>query len=175
MSFSPSFRLSLLSFRLSRVAIAVAVLLLTTTLFFACADEDAGMFDAEADPAPAIAPSVPDTTPDTAGTAYQFLSASEAKAIMDSGESYILLDVRTEEEFRAEHVEGALLIPYDEVWIRATDELPDLDALILIYCRSGRRSAEAAYMLIDMGYSKVYDFGGILDWHYDTVGDMVGN
>ena len=89
--------------------------------------------------------------------------------MMLEADSYILLDVRSEGEYNEEHIEGALNIPDDELGERAADELPDKNALILIYCRSGRRSANAANELIDSGYKNVYDFGGIIDWPYDTV------
>ena len=102
--------------------------------------------------------------------AYHKISAQEAYRMMRAEEAYILLDVRTEEEYAASHIEGALLIPAYEIGRRAVAELPDKDALILVYCRSGRRSANAAYDLIDMGYTNVYDFGGIIDWTYETAG-----
>ena len=89
--------------------------------------------------------------------------------MMDSGEPYILLDVRTEEEYVAKRINGALLIPDTAISERATAELPDKFARILVYCRSGRRSARAANMLVRMGYKQVYDFGGINDWPYATV------
>ena len=97
------------------------------------------------------------------------ITAEEAKKIMDSGEEYTLLDVRTDAEYNEGHIEGAILIPDYEIKDRAESELPDKTALILIYCRSGRRSANVAYELAAMGYTKVYDFGGIIDWGYGTV------
>ena len=100
---------------------------------------------------------------------YRKISAQEAKAMLDESTDLILLDVRTEAEFAAGHIEGAILIPDSELATRAETELPDKDALILIYCRSGNRSAKAARQLLEMGYSQVYDFGGILDWPYDLV------
>jgi len=87
---------------------------------------------------------------------------------MDSGEEYILLDVRTDQEFNEGHIGGAMLIPDYEIAVRAEQELPDKNALILIYCRSGRRSANIANELLEMGYLRVYDFGGIIDWPYET-------
>jgi len=89
--------------------------------------------------------------------------------IMSEEEEYILLDVRTEEEYAEAHIEGAGLLPYDEIADRAEAELPDKDAVILVYCKSGGRSEIAAKTLAGMGYSKVYDFGGINDWPYETV------
>ena len=93
------------------------------------------------------------------------ITPSEAKEIMDSEEGYILLDVRTEEEFLEGYIEGAILIPYDEIDSRG-EELTNKTATILVYCRSGRRSAIAAQALVDMGFANVYDFGGIIDWPY---------
>ncbi len=103
------------------------------------------------------------------GAAYQTISAEDAKAMMDDGAPYILLDVRTQEEFDEGHIDGALLLPYDEIAGLAETELPDEDARILLYCRTGRRSAIAAETLAGMGYTDVYDFGGIVDWPYQTV------
>ncbi|MCL2672313.1 MAG: rhodanese-like domain-containing protein [Clostridiales bacterium] len=112
-----------------------------------------------------------DNTPSLATPpVYQKISANDAKQIMDSGEEYILLDVRTEEEFAEGHIKGAILIPDYELADRAETELPNKDARILIYCRSGRRSANAANALIELGYTNVYDFGGIIDWPFETVG-----
>ncbi len=106
-----------------------------------------------------------DSTPPT----YTKLSASQAKAVMDRGEPYLLLDVRTEAEFRERHIPGAMLLPHAELKERAATELPDKNALILLYCRSGRRSAAAAHELVRMGYTQVYDFGGINDWPYEIA------
>lgn len=100
---------------------------------------------------------------------YRTLTAQEAKARMDSGDSIVVLDVRTEAEFEEKHIEGAVLIPNETIISEPPAELPDKDAEILIYCRSGNRSRQAAEKLIGMGYSNVYDFGGINSWPYDTV------
>jgi len=100
---------------------------------------------------------------------YRRITTEEAYQMMQDTEEYILLDVRRVDEFNEEHIEGAILIPYDEIEKRAAVELPDKKALILIYCRSGRRSETAANILVNMGYTNVYDFGGILDWPFDTV------
>ena len=102
---------------------------------------------------------------------YQIITSAQARQMMDDGHAFILLDVRTTEEFETERIEGALLIPVHEVKERAQAELPDKNARILVYCRSGRRSAQAAHDLINMGYANVYDFGGIIDWPYETVSD----
>lgn len=102
-------------------------------------------------------------------TSYVQISAKQAKTIMDEQEEYILLDVRTEREFAEGHIEGAILIPNTEIVSRAAEKLPDKDALILVYCRSGNRSKQAALALVDMGYTNVLDFGGIIDWPYKIV------
>ena len=100
---------------------------------------------------------------------YTKISAKQAKDMMDNGNPYILLDVRTEEEFREIRINGAILIPDSEIKNRAAAELPDKEALIFVYCRSGRRSTKAANELASMGYTNVYDIGGIIDWKYETV------
>ncbi|MGI6753963.1 MAG: rhodanese-like domain-containing protein [Eubacteriales bacterium] len=100
---------------------------------------------------------------------YKKLTAEAAKARIDSGDEVIVVDVRTEKEYAAGHIEGAILIPNETITDKRPEQLPDLDAEILIYCRSGRRSAEAAKKLIAMGYKRVYDFGGIIDWSYGIV------
>jgi rhodanese-related sulfurtransferase len=105
----------------------------------------------------------------TASAVYTKITPEEAKEMIDDGEPFILLDVRTEEEFTESHIEGAVLIPDTEIADRASDELPEKDARILVYCRTGRRSAAAANALVDMGYTSVYDFGGIVDWSYETI------
>ncbi|WP_298023904.1 rhodanese-like domain-containing protein [uncultured Dysosmobacter sp.] len=114
-------------------------------------------------------------TPNSAGTeatgrdgGSRLLSPEEAKARLDANEAAILLDVRTQEEFDGGHIPGAVCLPNELI----TADMPvafDKDAEILVYCRSGRRSAEAAQKLTDMGYTNVADFGGILDWPYETT------
>lgn len=101
---------------------------------------------------------------------YHKISAEQAKEMMSDTDEYILLDVRTDKEFKEKRIDRAILIPDYEIESRAADELPNKDSLILIYCRSGRRSEIAAKKLVKMGYTNVYDFGGIIDWPYDTVG-----
>jgi rhodanese-related sulfurtransferase len=100
---------------------------------------------------------------------YQHITADEAKALMDSEKGYIILDVRTEEEYAAGHIEGAVLIPDYEIQEKAEEILLDKSQLILVYCRSGRRSKNAASTLASLGYTNVKEFGGIIDWKYGTV------
>ena len=99
-------------------------------------------------------------------TAYKQISPSEAKEIMDSNENVIILDVRELYEYEEGHIKGAVLIPYTEIENRAATELPDKESVILVYCRSGRRSKIAAQTLADLGYKNVMEFGGINDWEY---------
>lgn len=99
---------------------------------------------------------------------YMNITAAEAKAIMDSQESYIILDVRTRKEYDEGHIPGAILIPNTEIEARAEENLPDKDQLILVYCRSGRRSKMAAEILAELGYINVREFGGIVDWPYEV-------
>ncbi len=100
---------------------------------------------------------------------YEQISAEEAKSLMDSEKDYIIIDSRTEAEFNEGHIEGAILIPEYEIAQRAEKELPDKDQLILVYCRSGRRSKIASEELSKLGYTNVKEFGGIIDWPYETV------
>ena len=102
-------------------------------------------------------------------SAYEQITPAEAKALIDSEEGYIILDVRTEEEFAEGHIEGAILIPDYEIGVKAESILTDKDQLILVYCRSGRRSKNAASELATLGYTNIKEFGGINDWKYRTV------
>ncbi|MPM09793.1 Thiosulfate sulfurtransferase GlpE [bioreactor metagenome] len=99
---------------------------------------------------------------------YVKISPKDAKEIMDNEES-IVLDVRTKDEYDQGHIEGAVLLPVDEISSKAEEVLKDKKAKILVYCRSGNRSATAAKTLIKMGYENVLDFGGIIDWPYEIL------
>ena len=100
--------------------------------------------------------------------AYMNITAEEAKVLMDTEERYIILDVRTQEEYDESHIPGAILIPNTEIEARAEEELTDKDQLILVYCRSGRRSKLAAEILVELGYTNIKEFGGIIDWPYEV-------
>ena len=100
---------------------------------------------------------------------YEQITPEEAKKIMDSGEEHIILDTREQDEFDEGHIPGAILIPYTEIENKAEEMLPDKDKLILVYCRSGRRSKIAAESLSKLGYTNVKEFGGIIDWEYEVV------
>ena len=100
---------------------------------------------------------------------YEQISGAEAKALMDSESGYIIIDARTQEEYDQGHIPGAILIPEYEIADRAESELPDKDQLLLVYCRSGRRSKIAAEELVKLGYTNIKEFGGIIDWEYEIV------
>ena len=102
---------------------------------------------------------------------YEQISQEEAKALMESETDYVILDVRTEEEFAEGYIAGAILIPDYAIKEKAESMLPDKDQLILVYCRSGRRSKLAASELVTLGYTNVKEFGGIIDWSYGIVKD----
>ena len=102
------------------------------------------------------------------GAVYMNITAEEAKQIMDSEERYIILDVRTQEEYDQGHIPNAILIPDTEIKNKAEKVMMDKDQLILVYCRSGRRSKLAAEILAELGYTNVKEFGGIIDWPYEV-------
>ena len=102
------------------------------------------------------------------GAEYVNITAEEAKQIMDSEEGYIILDVRTQEEYDQGHIPGAIVISHEEIAEKAEEVLTDKDQLILVYCRSGRRSKIAAEALAELGYTDIKEFGGIIDWPYET-------
>lgn len=98
---------------------------------------------------------------------YHKISAEEAKKMMEE-EHVMIVDVRTAEEYAEKHIPGAILVPNETIGQESPKELPDKKATLLIYCRSGNRSRQAAEKLLDLGYENVYDFGGIKDWTYET-------
>ena len=109
------------------------------------------------------------TDANTSTPAYEQITQEEAKEIIDSGTQHIIIDARTEEEFAQGHIPNAILIPEYEIASRAEAEIPDKNALILVYCRSGRRSKIASEELVNLGYTNVKEFGGIIDWQYEIV------
>ena len=109
------------------------------------------------------------TTESAQTLGYEQITQEEAKRLMDTETDYVIVDARTEEEYNEGHIEGAILIPEYEIGERAPKELPQKDQLILVYCRSGRRSKIASQALADLGYTNVKEFGGIIDWEYGVV------
>ena len=98
---------------------------------------------------------------------YENITAPEAKTIMDTEEGYVILDTRTREEYDQGHIPGAIQISHDEIMKKAEEVLTDKDQLIQVYCRSGRRSKIAAEALVELGYTNIKEFGGIIDWPYE--------
>ncbi|MBR5137294.1 MAG: rhodanese-like domain-containing protein [Clostridia bacterium] len=107
----------------------------------------------------------------TSKNTYTQITQAEAKNIMDTQKGYIILDVREDYEFADGHIPGAVLLPNGDITTKAESVLTDKSQLILVYCRSGRRSKEAAQKLADLGYTNVKEFGGIIDWPYGTTKD----
>lgn len=105
----------------------------------------------------------------TVNAVYHTLSSDEAKTLLDSSSPPTLVDVRTSAEYAERHIPNAILIPNETIKDVPPKELPDPDAQILVYCRTGVRSRQAANKLVAMGYTRVYDIGGISSWPYETV------
>ena len=106
-------------------------------------------------------------TPDKTEEYYVNITQDEANAIMDSGVPHIILDVRTESEYNQGHIPNAILIPDTEIKEKAESIITDKNSLILVYCRSGNRSKKASEYLLELGYTNIKEFGGIIDWQYD--------
>lgn len=100
---------------------------------------------------------------------YEQITQEDAKKMMDSEKDFIILDVRTPEEFASGHIKDAVNIPNETIFDKESTELTDKSQLILLYCRSGRRSKEAAKKLAKIGYTNIKEFGGIIDWKWDII------
>ena len=100
---------------------------------------------------------------------YRQVSPEEAAAMMEEESYYIILDVRTQEEYETAHIPGAICIPNETIGTEDIPELPDKDQLILVYCRSGNRSKQASEKLAKQGYANIVEFGGINSWTGETV------
>ena len=100
---------------------------------------------------------------------YQQISMKEAVSIMETEDNYIILDVRTKEEYQEKHIPGAVNLPNETIGTEDIPELPAKEQLILVYCRSGNRSKQAAKKLAALGYTNIIEIGGINDWTGDTV------
>ncbi len=104
-----------------------------------------------------------------AAAVFACITQEEARRRMAEDDGHIVLDVRTQSEYAEGHIPGAVCLPNEEIGTEPPALLPDREQIILVYCRSGRRSKEAAQKLADMGYANVLEFGGILDWTGETV------
>ena len=100
---------------------------------------------------------------------YKQISQEQAKEMMAKEDGHVVVDVRRQDEYDAGHIPGAILIPNESIGTEQPERLPDLNQIILIYCRSGNRSKQAAQKLFDMGYRNIYEFGGIIDWTGEIV------
>ena len=104
----------------------------------------------------------------SAGT-YRQITAQEAAELMESETGYIVLDVRTPAEYAERHIPGAINVPNETIGSTSPEQLPDRKQLILVYCRSGNRSKQAADKLVALGYTNIVEFGGINSWPGETV------
>ena len=100
---------------------------------------------------------------------YRQITQEEAKEMMKKNDGQVIVDVRRQDEYDAGHIPGAILIPNESIGTEKPEQLPDLDQIILVYCRSGNRSKQAAQKLFDMGYERIYEFGGINTWTGEVV------
>jgi len=103
---------------------------------------------------------------------YRRITMQEAVEMMEKEDDYIILDVRTEQEYIAGHIPGAIVIPNETIGTEEIPQLPDKDQLIMVYCRSGNRSRQASDKLVKLGYTSIVEFGGINDWPGETVSGM---
>ena len=111
------------------------------------------------------------TAPAQRTPGYRQITMDEAVVMMAEESDYIILDVRTREEFSDKHIPGAICIPNETIGIEDIPELPNKDQLILVYCRSGNRSKQASEKLVALGYTNIVEFGGINDWPGETVSE----
>jgi rhodanese-related sulfurtransferase len=133
--------------------ILIVILLIAAFLFVAC-----GKTKAEEKK----------TTMETETVSYKNISPKDAKARLEAEKDIILLDVRTLDEYAEKHIPNSLLIPVDVIEKEAPAKLADKSAVIFVYCRSGRRSVAASEALVKLGYTNIYNLGGIIDWPYET-------
>jgi rhodanese-related sulfurtransferase len=105
----------------------------------------------------------------SSAVSYKQITQEEAKEMMTKDDGHIIVDVRRQDEYDEGHIPGAILIPNESITDKKPEELPDLNQIVLVYCRSGRRSKEATQKLADMGYTHVYEFGGINTWTGEVV------
>lgn len=134
--------------------IIICFILTAITLLTSCAAKSVGIIPSS-------------ETPGSASEAYHKITSEEAKNIMESG-GVTVVDVRRPEEYAEKHIPGAILVSNETIAEKSDEMLPDKDAVLLIYCRTGVRSKQASDKLIKLGYRNIYDFGGIVDWQYET-------
>ncbi len=138
---------------MSKIFIA-ALVILSLVVVVSCKNQNAGAAE---------------QTESRSTAVYTKISPQAAKTMMDEQPGITVVDVRTRQEYEAAHIDGSINIPNETIGTSNVETLPDLDATILLYCRSGSRSSQAARKLIALGYTNVLDFGGIIDWPYEVV------
>lgn len=106
-------------------------------------------------------------------SSYKKITMDEAADLMEKEKNYIIVDVRTREEYEVQHIPGAVNIPNETIGKETVPELEDKTQMILVYCRSGNRSKQASEKLVQLGYENVIEFGGIIDWKGETVSENV--
>ena len=109
------------------------------------------------------------SAPEQSDLGYMQISESDALELMAEEKDYIILDVRTPEEFEERHIVGAINVPNETIGTEEIAELPDEDQMILVYCRSGNRSKDASQKLVELGYTNIIEFGGINNWTGETT------
>ena len=110
------------------------------------------------------------TLPET--NTYRQITMQEAVELMEKEDNYLILDVRTEQEYAAGHIPGAIVVPNETIGTEEIAQLPDKEQLIMVYCRSGNRSKQASDKLVKLGYTNIIEFGGINSWPGETVSGM---
>ena len=151
----------------SKVIIATAVVLVLVAAMSACAANSDKITDTEANSELKMQENKNMNQEQT--NTYRQISMDEAVAMMAQESDYIILDVRRSDEFAEGHIPNAINVANEDIGTDEIPELPDKDQLIMVYCRSGRRSKEAAEKLVKLGYTNIVEFGGILDWTGDVV------
>ena len=152
--------------KMRNVMMVLTIMILTLGFFVGCANEVENQASEASTEATETSGDTESTEP---AAVINTIDAEKAIEMMASGEPYVLVDVRTKAEYDEGHIEGALLLPLDQLETLAESQLKDKDAMLLIYCRSGNRSAQASALLLELGYTQIFDFGGIMDWPGEIV------
>lgn len=156
---------------LSRIAALCAFACLFAAVLTGCAGSANSVASSDASSASASAASSDTTSAARPAALFQSISQEDAKSMMDAG-GVTVVDVRTAAEYEIAHIPGAINVDNDTIVDSPPEALDDKDATILVYCRTGVRAKEAAQKLVDMGYTHVYEFGGIATWPYEATGDV---
>lgn len=152
-----------------KMAVVIAALTLAALLGSCAADRDGNTEITVKDTGVQITDERETMINEEAKNTYRQIGMDEAAAMMERESGCIILDVRRPDEFAAGHIPGAVNVPNETIGTDEISELPDKDQLIMVYCRSGRRSKEASEKLVKLGYTNIVEFGGILDWPGEVV------